>query len=340
MIHFCMNSTSWDESADRMVVGGQLHCYFQPVWDALDDMGVAYTVGRQPARGAINVYPNNRRAYTSGAQRFDRLSVGVSHGIASKQYVSAHYRFFHRVVVPGQAHLDELRRARFPLRKVSVLGYPKLDPLFNGKVDGSGVYAEDGRVRVLYAPTHEGGSERDSRPTAPGSRATSWNNRSKVLGLLPPKEFDVVTAPHPRHHPKKKATFEEYVGADVVIADGGSTIYEALVLGLPVVLPSWITRERNETRACGRTLESRVYREGIGYQVDDPKVFADTVRRAAGAGQKPQDVAFAETVVLPEHRGRGGRLWAEFLAGLDAGDAPVGVKRAPRARRKASAARR
>jgi hypothetical protein len=320
-LHFALNDTSTHPDGS-LIEGGQLHRFFQSTWDALDAMDVAYTVGRQPAKGSVNVYPNNRRAYTPGSARLDRESVGVSHGIASKTYVSSHYRFFRHVIIPGQAHWDELRRVRFPARKINVLGYPKLDLLFRGEVDGSGVFGEDGRIRVLYAPTHEGGSERNSRPTAPGSQATSWNQRDEVLALLDEDVFDVVTAPHPRHHPAGKATFAEYVNADVVIADGGSTIYEALVLGKPVVLPSWLTRERNETRAVGRTLESRVYREGIGYHVDDPRGFADSVRRAAEQGQREKDVAFAETVVAPEHRGVGGKRWAEFLAGLDIGEVP------------------
>uniref|UniRef100_UPI0012685ABA hypothetical protein n=1 Tax=Nocardiopsis lucentensis TaxID=53441 RepID=UPI0012685ABA len=88
MIHFCLNDTSTDgpPMGGQLIPGSQLDRYFRPVWDALDSMGVAYTVGRQPAAGAVNVYPNNRRAYMPGSQRLDRESVGVSHGLADKGY--------------------------------------------------------------------------------------------------------------------------------------------------------------------------------------------------------------------------------------------------------------
>lgn len=325
MIHFCMNATSWDEQADTMVVGGQLYRYLKPVWDALETMEVPYSVGRQPARDAVNVYPNNRQAYTTGSQRCDRESVGVSHGLADKSY-RQQYRFFRHVLLPGPAFHEVLRRTRFPERKLYVLGYPKLDPFFAGTV---AVPERDDRVRVVYAPTHGGGSERwpDGNPAAPGAQASSWWRRDEVTALLDPDVFDVVTTPHPRHAPGRRATFEEYAAADVVIADGGSTIYEAWVLGLPVVMPAWLTRERNETRDGGRTLEARVYKRRLGYQADAPGELAELVRRAAGEGIGKAETAFAETVVPTELRGRGGQEWARFLAALEAGDrvADLGV---------------
>jgi len=317
-----MNSTSWDEGRDEMIVGGQLHRYFQPVWDALDELGVGYTVGRQPAMGAVNVYPNTRSTYVRGSHRYDRESVGVSHGLADKGYRQG-YRFHRHLLLPGPAFQEVLLRDGFPMRKLHVAGYPKLDPLFRGEVDGAGYWSNDGRIRVLYAPTHGGGSERwrDGNPDKPGAKATSWWHRDQVAGLLDEERFEIVLAPHPRHSPGNQATFAQYLGADVVLADGGSTIYEAWCLGKPVVLPAWLTRHRNETRDRGRNLEARVYKEGLGYQADAPEQLADLVERAAGEGMRRAEVEFAEQIIPPELRGRGGREWAEFLAALDAGTA-------------------
>ncbi|WP_165498693.1 UDP-N-acetylglucosamine--N-acetylmuramyl-(pentapeptide) pyrophosphoryl-undecaprenol N-acetylglucosamine transferase [Streptomonospora litoralis] len=322
-----MNSTSWDEQADTMVAGGQLDRYFRPVWDALEAMGVPYSVGRQPARDAVNVYPNNRSAYAPGSQRNDRESVGVSHGLADKGY-RQQYRFFRHVLLPGPGFAEVLRRTRFPERKLHILGYPKLDPLLNHQVAGP---ERDDRIRVVYAPTHGGGSERwpEGNRAAPGAGATSWWHRDEVTALLDEDAFDVVTAPHPRHSPGCRATFEEYAGADVVIADGGSTIYEAWVLGIPVVLPAWLTRARNETRDSGRTLEARVYKRGLGYQADAPGELADLVRRAAGEGMRPAETEFAETIVPTELRGAGGQVWAEFLAHLEDRSRPAPSRRVP-----------
>ncbi|WP_017602346.1 glycosyltransferase family protein, partial [Nocardiopsis lucentensis] len=210
---------------------------------------------------------------------------------------------------------------RFPARKLHILGYPKLDPIFNGEVAAP---ERDERIRVVYAPTHGGGSERwpEGNPDAPGAGATSWWRRDEVIGLLDEDVFDVVVAPHPRHASGKQATFEQYVGADVVIADGGSTIYEAWCLGIPVVMPAWMTRVRNESRDGGRTLEARVYRQRLGYQADAPGDLVEMVGRAAGEGIGAREREFADTVIPSELRGQGGRMWAEFLAGLEVGEVP------------------
>src|SRR5690606_41642183 len=147
---------------------------------------------------------------------------------------------------------------------------PKLDPLFRGEVDGAGFWSGDGRIKVLYAPTHGGGSERwrNGNPDAPGARATSWWHRDQVAGPLDEERFEVVLAPHPRHSPGHQATFAPYVDADVVIADGGATIYEAGWLGEPGVLPAWLTPRRNGTRGPGRHPGARAVKERLGVSAD------------------------------------------------------------------------
>src|SRR5690606_25390294 len=129
---------------------------------------------------------------------------------------------------------------------------------------------KDGRIRVVWAPTHGGGGE-PLRPAqapsdAPTSPCSTWGRRDEVLGALPESEFDVIEAPHPRHRQDGKSTLAEYVDADVVIADGGSTIYEAWALDLPVVFCDWLTAAGNINRflRAGGSLEAQIYRERIG----------------------------------------------------------------------------
>jgi hypothetical protein len=324
-LHFCLNATS-THADGTLIEGGQLDRYLRPVWEALDERGVEYTVGREPRNGAVNVYPNTRATYQRGSHRLDAVSIGVSHGIADKTYHDGYVLFGH-VFVPGPAHAAAIgARARLAPRRwraqMRQLGYPKLDPLLNGAVDGSGVWSGDGRTRVLYAPTHGGGSERHvhGNRAKPGSRATSWWIRDDILAALPEDEFEVVLAPHPRHAEGRQATFAEYVEADVVIADGGSTIYESWILGRPVVLPAWETRGRNVGRGArwGGTLEQRVYEERVGAHADAPGDIADLVRQAARDGQTDAEQDFAEEVLPTQYRGRGGVLWAETLAEIAA----------------------
>ena len=335
MIVFASNSTGWDDQSNALVPGGMVDAYIAPILEHLPDG--SYLVDRQPHPGALNVYLAVRSRYNAGHREIGKAGVQISHGIADKSYRTApRARSYDHVVVPGPALARRIIASGVPARKVVQLGYPKLDPLFQGRI---GAPARDGRVRVVYAPTHGGGSEKytDGNRHAPGARATSWWHRDQIMDLLNHDDLDVVTAWHPRHRPDRRATLSEYVGADVVVADGGSTIYEALVLGIPVVLPSWLTRARNLQRDGGRTLEARVYRDRIGYHATAPEQFADLVRRAAEHGQTDQDRAFAEEVLPTEVRGRGGQLHAEWLLRLDE-EIPDDTR--PPARRHAPAARR
>jgi hypothetical protein len=319
VIVLCANDTSWDHDRDRLIPGGQGHRYLWPIFGALPE-GRAI-ICRQPRPGAVNVYMNHRDRYNRDAYRRERTSVLISHGIASKTYRSGtKARSYRHIVVPGPALYAEVLDSGVPAGKVHQLGYPKLDPIHRGEV-ASPWPERDGRVRVLWAPTHGGGSERypDGNPEAPGAAATTWWHRGELLGLLDPVRHLVMEAPHPRHHPRKQATLAQYVGADVVIGDGGSTMYEAWCLGLPVVLPDWLVAERNLGRAGGVTLEARVYRDQVGWHVHDRREFAATVDAAAGSGISPAEVEFAAEVLPPEFRGHGGKLHAEFLLSLDRG---------------------
>lgn len=318
MIVFCSNSTGWDVDNDRLVPGGQVDRLIAPVIEHLPQD--SYTVMRQPVARAINVYLSTRDRYCHGSEQLDRWSVLYAHGIADKGYrlgaASNPRRRFDFITVPGPGHERGLLDAHYPSGRIIETGYPKLDPL----------YAADrvprdagGPIRVLYAPTHGGGSERytDGNPKAPGAKATSWWHREEILALLDADDLEVTLAPHPRHHPERQATFTEYLSADVVVADGGSTIYEALALGIPVVMPDWLTAHRNLTRQGGALLEARVYGERIGYHADEPDELADLVRKAASEGLSAADVDFIDEVLPPRLRGCSGRAFAEFLVRLE-----------------------
>ncbi|MCD0450769.1 hypothetical protein LO762_16450 [Actinocorallia sp. API 0066] len=317
MIVFASNATGWDEQAQALIPGGMVDAYISPILAHLDPS--AYRVERQPRPGAVNAYLSMRGRYRV-RREIGKVGVMIDHGIADKDYRRGlKMSTFHYVTVPGPTVADRVVSGGVPRRKVVQVGYPKLDPLFNGDVPRVPRPA-GGRIRVLWAPTHGGGSEawQDGNRAAPGAGATSWWAREEVLSALDPDLFELTEAPHPRHRPDKRATLAEYASADVVIADGGSTIYEAWALGLPVVFPSWVTRDRNLERAGGATLEARIYRERIGYHADSPQHLADLVAQAAEEGQGERAVQFVAGVLPPEVRGRGGELHAEFLAGLDA----------------------
>ncbi|MCE7081150.1 hypothetical protein [Streptomyces sp. ST2-7A] len=319
MIHFASNATGWYRPpATGLIPGGQTDRLIAPVHAHLTPG--TYSIGRQPQQGAVNVYLSTRDRYTAASERRDRASVLYAHGIASKGYRDwPRSKTFSVVTCPGPAHADEVMASGAPPSRIAIIGYPKLDPLFRGEVDDTGIWADDDRIRVLYAPTHGGGSERyrHGNRAAPGARATSWWNRHEVLSLLDPDTFQVVLAPHPRHSPGGQATLAQYVRAHVVVADGGSTIYEAMALGLPVVLTSWLTAHRNLERAGGTLLEATVYRDRLGRHADRPEDLPDTIVHAAEDGPSSADTAFIGRVLPPALRGHSGKTLADLLTDLD-----------------------
>lgn len=316
-IVFCGNDTGM--VGDDPIPGGQTHRYLQPVWDALQELGVEFSIRRNPEAGALNVYTNNRETYPSQSQLRDGFSVHVSHGLASKGYRDhSKTRTYRHMFVPGDLQFREVVASGRPARKLEVAGYPKLDPLFPRR---ELEYSRDpSRVRVLYAPTHGGGGEKyvEGDRNAPGARATSYWRKDEVLQLLQEAGFEVTESLHPRHSPGHKATFDEYVTADVVVADGGSTLFEAGVLGIPVVTPAWITRDRNIERGGPRrrTLESVYYVEEIGYHASSADELCDKVLQALQEGQDDKTVEFMEGIVPSSLRGVSGVRWAERLVEL------------------------
>src|SRR5690606_24114097 len=161
------------------------------------------------------------------------------------------------------------------------IGWPKLDPIVNGDIPRQ---PRGDKIRVLWAPTHGGGAEPrhgDDGPIRRGtSRRTSWHHRDMIEQLLPPSEFELIVAPHPRHRKGKAATLAEYTRADVAVADGGSTSYVAWALDLPVVLPTWITRSGNMNSGA---VERRIYKGGIGRHArcadDLPRLVVDAAEK-------------------------------------------------------------
>jgi hypothetical protein len=316
MIALCGNGTGFD--GETLIEGGQSDRYLSPILRHLPDSA---RIVRQPVAGAVCALTNHWTIYAPGAWRRPAASVLISHGIGDKGYRDkSHAAQYDLTTFPGPALADLALRGGVPAEKIRICGYPKLDPIYRGEVS-SPWPARDGRTRVLWAPTHGGGSERWSRGNrrAPGAGATTWWQRDELLGLLDPERHLVVEAPHPRHSPGRQATLAEYVGADVVLADGGSTMYEAWCVGLPVVFADWLTARRNLTRDCGKLLEHRVYADRIGWHADGPHVLESTVDMAAAAGITPAEVSFSREVLPPDLRGHGGRLHAELLMEVERG---------------------
>lgn len=258
----------------------------------------------EPIEGYLNV-----RFYT-WPQPHQHLFM--SHGIADKQYRTASKIYgFEWVHTSGPWWTDYYKRQGRPPKSLVETGYPKLDPLFGREPKPR----TDNRVRVLWAPTHAGinGTSR----TYPSSYLELV---AIVEQMLPAKDFDVTLAPHPRL--SGKVTLEEYVDADVVIADAGSTLYEAWALDKPVVFPAWVVERKLRQRERTGSLEGVIYRERIGYHVDNPPALRRTVEQAAVDGITPREQELIEQVLPRSYRGSSGKRTAEAFMEIARGPVP------------------
>jgi CDP-glycerol glycerophosphotransferase (TagB/SpsB family) len=167
------------------------------------------------------------------------------------------------------------------------VGYAKLDPLFDGTI-------KQRKHTVLWAPT--------LRRDWPGGY-------DHLSGLI--DELDVVKALHPRENPGT-ATLQALADADVVIADAGSTLYEAWALGKPVVFPDFAVSYAMLSSPQLR----RIYDEQIGWHAKRPESLPKMIQLAGQNGITVAERAFIDDVFPPELRGTSGQAHADALRSI------------------------
>jgi hypothetical protein len=263
--------------------------------------------GDKPDLGAVNV--------RFWFDRQPQLDIFMSHGIGDKGWRPLkRVKDFAYVCVSGPAWRAKYEKEGLDPARILDVGYPKLDPLFDGTIPRA---PRGDRIRVLYAPTHNGNQGRSSYP-----------RMVPHLALLPPSEFEVRASNHPRNHETNKGTLEEFAWADVVIPDTGSTLYEAMALDLPVVVPAWLVAKSVKHPVI--SFESKFYRAGMGYPITKASDIPELVTTAAEHGLGERERAFIEGIFPRDLRGRSGKLAADTFTDIGPRAVKLRAKRRPR----------
>ncbi len=248
--------------------------------------------------------------------------VVMSHGVADKNYLwssdgqgkrLANQR--QHLLVPGQWLRRRLLASpaiKLDEDRIHVVGWPRLDLLIGQVPKARRRGIGPAKPRVLWAPTH------NRRKRGETARSTSsfpeFENYLRALSRFAWIDVSV----HPRNRVDHTPTGASMPAADIVVADFGTTVYEAWALGKPVIFPRWLLADRIADHMPG-SAESLIFAERIGYHPESFDELVDIVR--AGPVLTPDVQAFMADYLAPEYFGTSGRRVAEVLTEIAARDA-------------------
>jgi len=226
---------------------------------------------------------------------FPKADVFLSHGLADKNWRNADKMSgYSHVLVSGPAWKEKLVNQGMSPDAISVVGYPLLDPVWDLKRS---------RELLVWAPTHKATSE----VTAEGRLSGELLDRLE-------KEFPLEIVSHPIG--SKRLSRDVLPQAAVVIADAGSTLYEAWAFGIPVVFPDWLVKGAILKKWPG-SFEAIIYERGLGWHANSEEELIDLVRKVWETGELGTGVeSFMEGILPSRFRGRSGEVAAKELMRL------------------------
>jgi len=232
--------------------------------------------------------------------------VLMSHGVADKNYFTRRdsrnkylLNRYRHAFVPGMWLKNKiLSRTGINLspENIHVVGWHRLDLLVQKRRD----YRPGGRLRVLWAPTHNYQTQPSGRVLSSYPAFEQYTDQLKAA-------FDYDISLHPRNRTDKIPTMDKLANCDVLISDFGTMVYEALALGIPVIFPDWLVRDPI-VETYKHSAPAELFKRNIGYHprsfdellevlhggptVDDrSKQFIDHIIAPSTVGQSAQIVA-------------------------------------------------
>ena len=203
-----------------------------------------------------------------------KADIFMSHGCADKNYrcmlKCKYLKHFKYILVPGPWLKNKLIRLGVPKEKLFCVGWPKIDLFFANRKkylnDKKAMYqarvtktrgrSRKPKVKILWAPSHN-----KYYKTTGCSSFPAFNKYYRRLSEN--SWIDIRASLHPKNNTRSTITTFEIAECDYVIADYGSTVYEAWALGIPVIFPSWLTGNNIIKQLLG-SAEAYIYNNRIG----------------------------------------------------------------------------
>lgn len=270
---------------------------YSKVWDSFIEPVAKYLdsfiISEKTLDGYTNVHMDMQSSYLQSTG-LKGMNVLLPHGIADKNLRNANQVYmFDKVIVSGIAWREKLIKQGLAANKIFVGGYPKLDLIQKP--------LRSETKNVLWAPTHS---------------LSAGSTYPKLLEFISSLEYNVAVSLHPYDRENKIPTFEELTKARVVIADAGSTVYEALALGIPVVFADWISKEL-VCRYVPGSFEAKIFEKGIGYHARTKREMLAMIKLAFAAKElDPRTQKFINRIIPAKFVGHSGKIIAEYLKTL------------------------
>lgn len=251
-------------------------------------------------------YFNSARINQQGKCPVGPHDIFISHGIGDKNYwIGDKIKDFKFAFCPGQAWKKRMIETGYK-GEIFITGYPKLDPIFQNR------YKKTKRKKpyIVWLPTHGYSNKNRGRSSYP-----FFNEDFKKI----PSCYETGNGMHPttKLHSNKKQlpTMQELADADVVIADAGSTIYEAWALGIPVIFPDWICKESvmNHFKHDKNNFEYMIYSKQIGYHAKDFTHLCNLIDISLNKGMKDEEKEFINYIFPKNLRGSSGKETAKAI---------------------------
>ncbi len=229
--------------------------------------------------------------------------IFMSHGMSDKNYENVKYlnRAGH-ILCPGPARKEKFVRMGVPAAKIHIVGWPRLDPVFQGKITKK----PGTKKRVVWCPTHDAIQEISSYPAF----------RDYLPDL--PGRYEVISSVHPARKRNRQTSLQAIVDADVVISDTSTMLYEALAIGRPVILLDFLVKDGVLNKLKG-SFEEKIYVENICYHAESFERLPGLIEQALEEGIDSKTKEFMERVFPSELRGISGKAMADKLREIEKG---------------------
>ncbi|WP_434566499.1 CDP-glycerol glycerophosphotransferase family protein [Vibrio chagasii] len=244
--------------------------------------------------------------------------VLMSHGVADKNYLSMKdtdgrmINKFEHIFVPGpwlKKKLLSLDGVKLSPEQIHVVGWPRLDVLLaQRKLYLKKSNVTEKKMNVLWAPTH------DYRKRGAEKESTSSYPKFEEYTVEMSQKYHYTVALHPRNRKSKAATESSLSEADFVVSDFGTMVYEAWALGIPVIFPRWILKDRVIKYVKG-SAEAYIFENNIGLHADSIEDVHRFISEGKPVGEDVKE--FMQEYLPSEYLGQSGRLIAEKLSDIN-----------------------